>query len=379
MRATISILLLATLLQGNAQEPPALLRDNPYYTIARIFQTNSPAVGDFLPDLGIHDRSGKPFSPRDLKGRHHVVIFGCLTCPNFLERVEAYEGLRLDYESKGVGFYFVYKSLAHFERNGYVTPFTLTERLRHIREAEQRLDTKIPWLCDNMANEFSTRMGRAPNSEFVLNPEGKVIWKRAWSKPKSLRHFLVELIGPIAKPTIPDNLYYQFKPPPPAAPAGLVKRVEILRHLRPLIVEPVPEKNGSPFYAKLRVDADPELLAAGKGKGQLYLGFFLDRIYGVHWNNLIDPIRVEIDTPAGVTIRPTRLTGPRSKHPSDIDPREFLVDLEATDISQPLKVTVHYHACNDQEGWCLPLTQRYVVQLKLDPAGGKPLGRMLHH
>ena len=376
---SVMTLLLLTVPLFAASEQSQYWNESPYYRITRIFETNSPAVGKPLPELTIHDRLGHDFRLRSLKGSYTVIVFGCLTCPNFLERIGAFEGLRHDYEPKGVKFYFVYKSLAHFERNGYVSPFTLQERIMHIRQAEKRLDTQIPWLCDTMDNAMSHHMGRAPNSEFIIDPDGRIVRKRAWSNPKIMRNDLIELIGAVANPTIPKNQYYQFKPPPKVAPSGLVKRAESLRHLRPLIVKPVMEKDALPFYAKLRVDADPEFLAKGEGKSRLYLGFFLDPIHRVHWNNRAAPIRVEFETPIGMELQPMILKGPQPKHAADVDPREFLVDIKASDLSKPFKVTVHYYACNDDEGWCLPLTQRYVVHLKRDPDGGKPLGRMLHH
>lgn len=39
-----------------------------------------PKVGDLLPDVEAFDSNGKPFSLRlKTKGRHAVVVFGCLT------------------------------------------------------------------------------------------------------------------------------------------------------------------------------------------------------------------------------------------------------------------------------------------------------------
>jgi hypothetical protein len=36
-------------------------------------------VGNPLPDITIHDAQGNPFRMTDLKGKHSVVVFGCLT------------------------------------------------------------------------------------------------------------------------------------------------------------------------------------------------------------------------------------------------------------------------------------------------------------
>ena len=125
----------------------------------------------------------------------------------------------------------------------------------------------------------------------------------------------------------------------------------------------------TPFYAKLRAEATRELLQTGAGK--LYLGFHLDPIYHVHWNNLVAPIEYETKSPDGTTVTPASGEGPQVKEASDIDPREFLVDVEGGNASESLELTVRYFACNDAEGWCIPVTQKYAITLEPDPDGGQ--------
>ncbi len=38
-----------------------------------------PEVGDELPDIALVDEQGRKFSTRQLRGRHVVLVFGCLT------------------------------------------------------------------------------------------------------------------------------------------------------------------------------------------------------------------------------------------------------------------------------------------------------------
>ena len=111
------------------------------------------------------------------------------------------EAIYRDYSPKGVRFYYIYKSLAHPETNGYVTPFTRAERLMHVKEAQRTLASEITWLCDSMSNDLKHALGNAPNSEFVIDPEGKVARRRAWSSPEELRSDLAELVGPVEDPT----------------------------------------------------------------------------------------------------------------------------------------------------------------------------------
>ena len=49
------------------------------------------------------------------------------------------ETIYRDYEPKGVKFRYIYKALEHPELDGYVQPFSLEERLMHVKEAGRRL------------------------------------------------------------------------------------------------------------------------------------------------------------------------------------------------------------------------------------------------
>ena len=273
-----------------------------------------------------------------------------------------------DYAPRGVRFYYIYKALAHPEHDGYVQPFTLEERLMHVREAERTLGSQIPWLCDAMENRVKHALGDAPNSEFVMDPEGKVVRRRRWSDPEQLRKDLEELVGPVENPTRVADLDLRTEPPPTAAAVGVVELIP-RSQMRVLQVEPQIVEGGQPFYAKLRAEAGEDLLRSGRGT--LYLGLHLDPLYHVHWNNLAKPVKVEIAAPEGTEVSPTTLEGLRPDVSADVDPREFLVEIQAGDQDGPLRLTVSYFACNDAEGWCKAVRQHYVVRLAVDPDGGR--------
>jgi len=275
-----------------------------------------------------------------------------------------------DYAPKGVKFYYIYKSLAHPEHDGYVQPLTFEERLMHIKEAKRTLGSEFSWICDTMQNDLKHALGNAPNSEFIIDPQGKVVRKRSWSNPSQVRKDLEELVGPVENPTGIEDLNLKQATPPRVAAKGVVKRIELPRSLRPLRIEPVIKEKGQPFYAKLRAEADNELMRNGKGK--LYLAFHMDPLYHVHWNNLTKPIRVKLEPQSGIEVDKTSLEGPKVEEPSDIDPREFLVDVDAGETGKgSIRISVSYFACNDEQGWCKPVSQEYVVFLDVDPDGGR--------
>ena len=278
------------------------------------------------------------------------------------------ETIKVDYAPKGVDFYYVYKPLAHPEMNNYVSPFSLEERLMHVAEAKRRLGSSITWLADTMTNDFHAVMGGMPNAEIVLDPDGLVVARRAWSSPAELRADMERFLGAVEKPTSVADLDLPTQPIIPTVAKGIVPRVPLPPGAMPMDIDPVMEGADIPFYAKLRAEGPPELFATGSGP--MYLGFHLDPLYRVHWNNEVDPVEFTITAPPGVTVTPARGVGPDPDAPADADPREFIVEVESEEPGGTLDLQVQYFACDDALTFCIPVRQNYQVHLARDQSHG---------
>jgi hypothetical protein len=271
------------------------------------------------------------------------------------------EAIYRDYKNKNVDFYFVYKALAHPQSNGFVGPTSLKERLLHAERAKQSLGTTIPWLVDSMDNQLKHAMGDRNNSEFIIDPNGRIVRMRDWSNPQLVRSDLVELVGPVNSPTDPRTLNLRMDFGLSEVAHGVVDRVQREGQMAALRVETI--TGSHPAYVKLRAEADAALMRQGKGK--LYLGFFVDPIHRVHWNNLAGPVTVEVNGTSHV--------GPRvTKADADVDPREFVVDVST---SKPINVKIMYTGCDDKETWCRELNQEFVVSLEFDRDAGRVFDR----
>lgn len=231
-------------------------------------------------------------------------------------------------------------------------------------------------MADTMSNDLKHALGDRPNSEFIISPEGRILVARSWNDPEMLRTDLEKLVGKTKTITSPSDLDRK----PQAAPesriaSGVVPRVEKPGDVTAVIVRPVTEKDGDgdtkeTFYAKLRAEADRGLLNDGKGK--LHIGFHLDPVHTVHWNNLAEPLHFEIKAPKGVTLSMSKGVAPKVEAPSDIDPREFLLEIDSGTgkIEQSLQLEVSYYACDDEEGWCRAVSHRYEIELRRDRDAG---------
>ncbi len=277
-----------------------------------------------------------------------------------------------DYGPKNVKFFFVYKSLAHPELAGnYVQPFTLDERLAHARQAEKQLGATIPWLVDDMDNRLKHALGDRPNSEFIIDPQGVIVHKRAWSHPAQVRKDLEQLVGPVERVTKEEEIVLKLELPLKAPAArGIVPRLK-RPQMQVIVVKPRIDPQELPFFAKLRAEADDDLLKTGAG--QLYLGFHLDPFHEAHWNNLTKPLSYKLEVPEGVKI--DKLTAEASQVAAigDSDPREFLLDVKAWPDGKPIRVTVNYFACVGEKS-CHAVRQEYELHLRRDRDGGRARG-----
>ena len=258
-----------------------------------------------------------------------------------------------DFKDKGVDFYFVYKALAHPQGNGFVRPTTIKERLLHVQEAKKSLGTTLPWLADSMDNAFKHAMGDRPNSEFLIGPEGTIIGMQDWSNAEILRETLTKLVGPVENPTNPDDLKMVTRFEKTEVARGVVDRVTPEGRMTAYKVD-TDQPEGNPAYIKLRAEGD--------GNGKMYLGFFVDPIHKVHWNNLAGPVQLEIGD--------KKHMGPKVEEKADADPREFIVDVE----DGPVEIKLTYVACDDKETWCNRLVQTYTVVQEADRDAGRVSG-----
>lgn len=260
-----------------------------------------------------------------------------------------------DYKNKNVNIYFVYKSLAHPQSNGFVRPTTLAERLMHVETAKSSLGTTIPWLVDTMDNDLKHAMGDRPNSEFIIGPDGNIVRMRDWSSPQTLRSDLEKLVGKVDSPTDPASLNLRMSFKKTEVARGVVERVRPANGMTPFIVETI-QNDKSPAYIKLRAEGD--------GRGQLYLGFFVDPIHRVHWNNQAGVVLVDVNG--------KQLEGPEVEAKADADPREFLVTV---DNDGPVEITLKYVACDDRETWCRTIKQKFIVKQQRDKDAGRVTSR----
>lgn len=265
-----------------------------------------------------------------------------------------------DYKNKNVQFYYVYKSVEHPEVNGFVSAFNIGERLKHIEIAKDRFKSEIPWICDTMDSNVKRAFGGAPNGEYVIDPEGKIVRKRFWSNPKTLRADLEELVGKSETTTKVEDLPARFYPEPTKIASDVLPKPDLPAGLAPMTV--IPGKSDDPYFAKLRVEVPRSMLQTKMGK--VHFAVYLDPIYQVHWNNRAGKVKIEYKCDETLVLAKDVLISPDVQEDADVDPRHFLVQGVANvgnAAPTPLDVKVTYTVCDNAENFCKEITQNYKV------------------
>ena len=322
--------------------------------------------------LKVYNSKGKKMKLNSLfKNKPTVVVSGCLTCPVFLRTYPNVEAVYQDFKDK-VDFYFLYKTLAHPENNEYIQPITIKERLMHVEEAKRKLQTKVPWLADPMTNEVSSTFGLTPNSEFLFDSYGAIQYMNTWSNANELRLKLHEMVGKSDKVTSVSSLNLPEIVTKSTPSEKVITRIKVEETLTPIVVE-VKDNSINPHYVKLRAEVTKELLHTGLGK--LYLGFHLDPIHHVHWNNLVDPLKYEITLAKGIKIEKFIGEAQKVSQTSDSEPREFFIEVNNWKLEDQLPIKITYFACDDEDKWCKIVVQNYILTLKTDTFAGGVIGR----
>lgn len=259
-------------------------------------------------------------------------------------------------------------------------PVTLEERLSHIAAAKKKLGTKISWIADSMENDLKHAFGDRNNSEFVISPEGKVLVARPWSDPEALRKDLEKFAVKAESLTAVEDLELQGERPDQPAKkieSGVVPRVPRPQGMQPLRIDVLKVQSENPLYVKLRAEAEAGLLKEG-GKGKLHIGFHLDPIHHVHWNNLAPPLEFTIMASEGIEVSPSSGSAAKVEEvEADSDPREFLikVDRSAETNHEPLTLVVNYFACDDGDKWCKAVSHEYSIHWEVDRDAGRVQNR----
>ncbi len=330
-----------------------------------------------LPDLYIYNARNQAkikLSSVVSGSDYTVLVFGDLTDDVFIKNFQTVEIAAREFHPKRARFFYIYRNLKHPENNGFIKPFNLRERAQHTVIAKKRLQTAIPWLYDSMENQAAAQIpDNSTESIFIFDSSGEEKYRGSLADKKAFRKTLVNLVGK------PDSRFKGTLPPPDLEPIYIPESKYLARatgnpddQFQPLEITLI--DSSTPFYVKARVEGSESLLETGDGK--IYLGFHIDPLYSLEWNNLGEPLKYTLKTPQGVVAPSINSAQRVTAAATDDEPREFILQARKLDLNQPLQLQVTY-AVHTSSRKNIEVTQQYLIYLSEDPFGGQVIGRQI--
>ena len=140
-----------------------------------------PKAGEQV-DYGytLTDLSGNVVNLEDYKGKWLVIESGSLTCPMYVKNVKPFAKLKDKYPD--VEWLVVYVREAHPGEKA--RPATsIDEKIGYATRTRDDYKEARPIAVDTVDGKWHHDWGLLPNTVYVINPEGKVIYRADWSFP----------------------------------------------------------------------------------------------------------------------------------------------------------------------------------------------------
>ena len=103
-----------------------------------------------------------------------------------------------EFEGQDVEFFTIYVREPHPGEARFwrcKQPRTYQEKQSNARNLVRQKKIEMPLLVDGMDETAHRRFGRMPNMCYVIDKQGRIVYKSMWTRPEELREVLQELMG----------------------------------------------------------------------------------------------------------------------------------------------------------------------------------------
>jgi hypothetical protein len=138
-------------------------------------------AGETAEGFTIRDQSGSEVSLADYQGKWVVLETGSLTCSMYVKNIPGMRDLQGKYPE--VEFLLIYVREAHpgarlGPHQSDAQKLEMSRKLQDIYKEPRKI------LIDNVAGDMHRKYGALPNMTYVIDPNGKVIYRCDWAFPK---------------------------------------------------------------------------------------------------------------------------------------------------------------------------------------------------
>jgi peroxiredoxin len=136
--------------------------------------------GMMAPDFAVTGLDGRPVRLSDFRGHKHVVFeFGCITAPVFINDITSLNSLHAQFQDQDVQFLAVYTREAHAGEN-YHPHTSLEQKLSYARDLQRLENIQFPVVVDSVEGDTHRTYGLRPSPVYVVNKEGRIVYKASW-------------------------------------------------------------------------------------------------------------------------------------------------------------------------------------------------------
>ncbi len=162
-----------------------------------------PHPGDMAPEFILQDTEGRTWQLSDLRGRPVVLVLGSASCPLTLGALPAFREVYRDFGGR-TQWLLMYVREAH---PGMGLPAHKTYEQK-LRQADFfRRDDRIEWpvIVDELDGTTHRDYGMLPNSVFVIDVDGRVVFRGNVSHGPTLRRALDHLFAQDRRGTVSEG------------------------------------------------------------------------------------------------------------------------------------------------------------------------------
>lgn len=162
---------------------------------AYLGETMAAKVGVAAPDFEASTLDGTLIRLSDFRGKRHVVIMtGAVTSPMCAFEVPAFNRLHREFDGHGVSFFLLYTRESHPAEN-YPAHRSWQQKLAHAGDLMLLENIRFPIIVDTLDGKIHRSYGTWPNALFVIQKDGRLIFRSNMANDRELRQFLEDLLA----------------------------------------------------------------------------------------------------------------------------------------------------------------------------------------
>jgi len=144
-------------------------------------------AGELAENFSIYDQNGTQVSLHDYRGKWVVLETGSITCAMYVKNIPGIKDLQVKYPD--VEFLLVYVREAH--PGSRLGPHeSNAQKIQRAEKLKVFYDEPRKILIDDLQGKMHKAYGELPNMVYIIDPNGRIIYRSDWSFPKRIEKIL---------------------------------------------------------------------------------------------------------------------------------------------------------------------------------------------